>query len=193
MFPKPRYLLPVLAATLLGLAAASATADPPAHAPAHGWRAKHDPYYLGYAGDRWSHDYGIRGGRCDRHEVATVVGAVVGGAIGSAVTKSDDKLVAILIGSAIGAIVGREIGRDMDSSDRACIGHALELAGDGQWVRWDGRRRGLAYAVSPGGGFRNDGRPCRRFVLERDDDGRSERRSGSACRVGAGDWRLIDS
>ena len=177
----------------LALAAGQAFATPPAHAPAHGWRAKHDPYYVGYTGNHWERDYGIRGGRCDRREVGTVVGAVVGGAIGSTVGKGDDRLVAILIGSAIGAVVGREIGREMDSSDRACIGHALELAEAGQWVRWEGARDGLRYAVKPGDGFERDGYACRRFTLERDLDGRSDRKPGSACRVAEGEWRLLDS
>ena len=175
----------------LALAAGTASATPPAHAPAHGWRAKHDPYYVGYTGNHWERDYGIRGGRCDRGEVGTVVGAVVGGAIGSTVGKGDDKLVAILVGSAIGAVVGREIGREMDSSDRACIGHALELAGDGQWVRWEGGRDGLNYALQPASGFERDGYPCRRFTLERDLGGRSQQQSGSACRIAEGEWRLL--
>ena len=60
-------------------------ADPPAHAPAHGWRKKHDPYYLGYTGRQWSRDYGILGGRCDREVVGAVLGGVLGGAVGSQV------------------------------------------------------------------------------------------------------------
>ena len=43
----------------------TAIADPPAHAPAHGWRAKNDPYYVGYTGRHWTDDYGIRGEHCD--------------------------------------------------------------------------------------------------------------------------------
>jgi len=175
----------------LALAAGPALATPPAHAPAHGWRAKNDPYYVGYTGNHWERDYGIRGGRCDRDEVGTVVGAVVGGAIGSTVGKGDDRLIAILVGSAIGAVVGREIGREMDSSDRACVGHALELATAGQWVRWNGDRDGLHYALKPGDGFERDGYACRAFTLERDLDGRSTRKSGSACRVADGEWRML--
>jgi len=182
----------ILAVAAAALVTSVALADPPSHAPAHGWRAKHDPYYLGYTGRSWDRDYGVRSGRCDRGEVGTVVGAVIGGAVGSTVGKGDSRLVAILVGSAIGAIVGREIGRDMDSSDRACIGHALELAHDGEWVRWDGGRSGLAFALRPDRGFERDGRECRHFTLELDDSGRSWREPGSACRVGEGEWRLLD-
>lgn len=191
MFPKPRYLLPVLAATLLGLAAASATADPPAHAPAHGWRAKHDPYYLGYAGDRWSHDYGIRGGRCDRDHAGTVLGAVVGGAVGSTVGRGDSRLIAILVGASVGAVLGREIGRDMDRSDRACLAHGFEMVRDGGSVSWSGARPGMYYTMTPRGGYERDGYPCRRYTLEREWDGRRQQSHGSACRVGEGEWRMF--
>jgi len=33
-----------------------ALADPPDHAPAHGWRKKHDPAYVGYTGREWERD-----------------------------------------------------------------------------------------------------------------------------------------
>jgi len=173
------------------LAAPASLADPPSHAPAHGWRAKHDPYYLGYTGKSWERDYGVSSGRCNRSEVGTVVGAVIGGAVGSTVGDGDGKLVAILVGSAIGAIVGREIGRDMDDSDRACMGHALELARDGDWVRWDGGRKGLEFALRPDGGYERDGRECRNFTLELEDGGQSWREPGRACRVAEGEWRLM--
>ena len=42
-----------------------AYADPPAWAPAHGWRKKHDPYYQGYSGTQWEQDYGIINGQCN--------------------------------------------------------------------------------------------------------------------------------
>jgi len=173
------------------LAAPASLADPPSHAPAHGWRAKHDPYYLGYTGRSWERDYGVSSGRCNRSEVGTVVGAVIGGAIGSTVGDGDGRLVAILVGSAIGAIVGREIGRDMEDSDRACMGHALELARDGDWVRWDGGRKGLEFGLRPDGGYKRDGRECRNFTLELEDGDQSWREPGRACRIAEGEWRVM--
>src|SRR5687768_18197239 len=80
----------------------NAYGDPPAHAPAHGWRKKNDPYYVGYTGRQWSDDYGIRSGRCDRDRAGAALGAVVGGAIGAAVSGDDDRLIAILAGAKIG-------------------------------------------------------------------------------------------
>lgn len=183
-----------LALTVVALLAApAAQAVPPAHAPAHGWRAKHDPNYVGYTGYRWHDDYGIRSGRCDRAQVGTVLGAVIGGAVGSTVAKGDSRLIAILVGATVGAVIGREIGRDMDRNDHACLAHGLELASDGGRVRWDGARPGMVYVMTAGSGFQRDGLSCRRFTLEREWDGRRTRQAGSACRVGDGEWRMLDN
>ncbi len=175
------------------IAAPIARADPPSHAPAHGWRAKHDPYYVGYTGYRWHDDYGVRDGRCDRDRVGTVLGAVAGGAIGAAVADGDgdDRLIAILAGATIGAIVGHEIGEEMDENDRACFGHSLELLEDGHRVHWDGGRPGLRYTMTPDDRFERDDRVCRGIKLVRELDGRSVTKYGSACRYGDGDWRMI--
>jgi surface antigen len=185
-----RYFLStalVLAAAL----AAPALADPPSHAPAHGWRKKHDPYYIGYTGRQWTDDYGVRAGHCDRDRVGAALGAVVGGAIGAAVSDEDDRLIAVLAGATIGAVIGHEIGEEMDDRDRACFGHSLELIEDGRNVRWAGARPGLSYTLAPDGRFQKDGRVCRHFALYRDVDGRRTARQGNACRFGDGDWRMI--
>lgn len=188
-----RRLLAATMACLISTVASVpvALADPPPHAPAHGWRAKHDPYYVGYTGHRWNDDYGIRAGRCDRDRVGTVLGAVVGGAVGSAVGSDDNRLIAILAGATIGAIIGREIGQDMDRNDHACFGHSLELLDDGRWVRWDGARSGIRYTLTPAGRFERDDRVCRQFTLVRESGGRQITRRGSACRYGEGEWRMI--
>ena len=186
---------PVAAKILLIAAAMTAPlafADPPPYAPAHGWRAKHDPYYVGYTGRHWNDDYGIREGRCDRNRVGTVLGAVVGGAIGSQVGNDDNRLIAILAGATIGAIIGHEIGDDMDDRDRACFGHSLELVGDGRRVRWDGPVSGLRYSLTPGRGFDRDGRVCRRFTLVRESGRHRITKHASACRFGEGEWRMVE-
>ncbi len=176
----------------LAMAAPAALADPPSQAPAHGWRKKHDPYYVGYTGHRWQDDYGIRGGRCDRDRVGTVLGAVVGGAVGASASRGDNRLIAILAGAAIGAIIGREIGGDMDDRDRACFGHSLELLEDGHRVYWDGARPGMRYVMTPDRRFARDDRVCRRFKLVREFDGGRVTRYGSACRFGDGEWRMLE-
>jgi surface antigen len=188
-----RHLRSLALAVLAALMALPALADPPSHAPAHGWRKKHDPHYVGYTGRRWSDDYGIRSGRCDRDRAGAALGAVVGGAIGAAASDGDDRLVAVLVGAAIGAVIGREIGDQMDDRDRACFGHSLELLEDGRRVSWDGVRRGMIYTLASDGRFMRDGRVCRHFTLLRQLDGRQVTKRGSACRYGEGEWRMIGS
>jgi surface antigen len=183
-------------AALAALAAAltlPALADPPSHAPAHGWRKKNDPYYVGYTGRQWNDDFGVRSGHCDRDRVGTALGAVVGGAIGAAVSDGDDPLIAVLVGATIGAVIGREIGDEMDDRDRACLGHSLELLEDGRRVIWDGARPGLTYTLAPDGRFERESRVCRSFSLLRQSDGRQLTKRGSACRFGEGDWRMVKS
>lgn len=169
----------------LALAQTPLWATPPGHAPAHGWRKKHDPYYMGYTGNRWEADYGITLGRCNRDAVGAVIGGIAGGVAGSQIGKGDGNKIAILVGTALGAVIGAKIGRDMDRRDEACIGHALELARDGQSVVWTGDG-GLRYQLKPLSGFSQDGQPCRRFELRI----AGERVLRSACQAVPGTWEL---
>ncbi|HEX7013560.1 MAG TPA: RT0821/Lpp0805 family surface protein [Steroidobacteraceae bacterium] len=180
-------------ATLACLLMATATlADPPPHAKAHGWRKKHDPYYVGYTGREWPRDFGIIEGHCNRKEIGTVLGAVVGGAIGSQVGEGSERTVAIIVGSVLGAVIGREIGESMDDGDRACIGHTLELVPVGKSVRWVNEKTRVAYVVSPLAPAKGDAKNCRRFKLEVSLDGRSKLSERRACRDEHGAWSIVD-
>lgn len=172
------------------VASGAVLADPPAHAKAHGWRKKHDPNYVGYTGHGWERDYGIISGSCNRKEIGTVVGAVIGGAIGSQVGSGDGRTVAIIVGSVLGGIIGREIGRDLDEGDRACVGHALELAKVGQPVRWINDRTNVAYILTPLAG---DSKECRDFKLEASREGKAYTSKASACRDRDGAWSMRTS
>lgn len=132
------------------LFAGAALASPPPHAPAHGWRAKHDPYYAGYSGRHYREDFGILSGRCNRDAIGAVLGGVGGAVIGGQVAGRDDRVVGMVVGGVLGAVLGHAIGDAMDRNDRACMGHALELGKAGVPVVWtggDGRR----YRFIPGG------------------------------------------
>jgi surface antigen len=176
-----------ISAALLVPAAPTAYADPPPWAPAHGWRKKHDPYYTGYSGKHWEKDYGIIGGKCNRDAIGTVLGGAVGGAIGSTVGKGDGRTVAIIIGTVLGAVIGNRIGKEMDEADRACIGHALELAADRRSVGWAGGN-GLNYIVTPLNNFNHDGMKCREYRLRVNGRGYDEDQREKACLVGEGRW-----
>lgn len=180
-----------VAATLLGLMlVAPSFADPPSHAPAHGWRKKNDPHYVGYTGREWPRDYGVIEGSCNRKEIGTVLGAAVGGAIGSQIGDGSGRTVAIIVGTVLGAVVGREIGRDMDESDRGCFGHGLELMKDGQSLRWANETSGVSYVLTPLAGSKTDGRGCRNFKLKSTRAGKSSTKEGRACRSGDGTWAM---
>jgi surface antigen len=173
------------AALFLSLSMTPLWANPPSHAPAHGWRKKHDPYYMGYTGKQWDNDYGITLGRCNRDAVGAVLGGVVGGAIGSQVGEGTGKKIATIAGAAIGAILGAKIGRDLDQKDAGCIGHALELARDNQKVTWTGEG-GRQFELQPLSASSHNGLPCREFELKVGD----KRTRQSACQREPGTWQL---
>ncbi len=179
----------LLVAAGLGIAL-SAFADPPAHAPAHGWRKKNDPDYVGYTGRAWERDYGVIQGRCNRDVIGAVVGAAVGGAIGSRVGEGSDRAVAIVVGSVLGAVIGREIGKELDEGDRACIGHALELARPGQGVQWLNERTGVTYVLTPSS-VKDTKDSCRAYSLLLKADGKSSTQKGRACSNGDGTWKIV--
>jgi surface antigen len=187
-----RYgLLFLLLTVTLLTTLSSAWADPPPWAPAHGWRKKYDPHYVGYEGKRWPSDYGVLRGSCNREAIGAVLGAAVGGAIGSHAGQGDQRAVATVVGVVIGAVVGAQIGRSMDEEDRACIGHALELSEAGRPVYWENERSGARYALTPLGGTDGQGgRTCREFVLEVRIHGKRDLSQQEACRDGDGSWSL---
>src|SRR5690554_7441627 len=106
----------IVALVLMAAWSASALADPPPHAPAHGWRKKHDPYYVGYSGARYEQDFGIVSGRCNREEIATVVGGAVGGYLGSRIAD-EHPVIGTVIGAVAGAVIGHRIGRELDERE----------------------------------------------------------------------------
>ena len=106
----------ILATAMAGLTlpAASAYADPPRWAPAHGYRAKQGG--IAYR----QTDNGIRywkgqDGRyhCRRSDGTTglLVGAALGALLGRAVDTRGDRAVGTILGAAGGALIGREIER----------------------------------------------------------------------------------
>ena len=172
------------------LASAGALADPPAHAPAHGWRKKHDPEYVGYTGTKWERDYGISSGSCNREEIGALVGGVIGGAVGARTASEENRTVAVIIGAAVGALVGSRIGRELDEADRGCFGHALEIGTAGRAVRWNNAATGVTYVVVPGSGEKLDGKSCRNFTLTAVRGARTEKRAGTECQTAIGTWAI---
>jgi surface antigen len=168
---------------------APALADPPAHAPAHGWRQKHDASYTGYTGTQWDTDYEITTGHCNREAIATVVGGVVGGVIAHRVAD-ENPVVATIIGASVGALIGNKIGEKLDEADKGCVGHALELAKPGQIVTWTNVSTGVRYDVSPGADRTKNGTVCRDFKLSAVSGQNKSSKSGVACQSQSGVWQI---
>lgn len=190
-FPKVLQTSLLTAAFCIALPAAT-YADPPPWAPAHGWRKKHDPEYVGYTGTKWQKDYGIISGQCNRGAIGAVVGGAVGGAVGSTVGKGDGRTAAIIIGTVIGSVIGAKIGNDIDEADRACFGHALELARDNKRVVWSNEETGVNYQLTPLAGFKQNGKNCRAFVTKTTFKNKSNEQHGKACREEDGEWRVLN-
>ena len=180
----------VAGALALSLLPIPSPAAPPPWAPAHGWRKKNDPYYTGYTGQKRDKDYGVVEGRCNTAAVGAVLGGVVGGAVGSQVGKGSGRAVATILGVAIGAVLGAKIGRDIDERDRACMGHALELAGESKTVVWKNDATGVSYRLTPTRNFQKGNLPCREFTTRVSASGKSETVKGVACRRGEGEWEF---
>jgi|KBSSwiStaDraftv2_1062776.scaffolds.fasta_scaffold1061951_1 surface antigen len=205
-----RLRVAVIAVVTLTIVPVPAPADPPPWAPAHGWRKKNDPNYVGYTGSKWPQDYGVLDGRCDAAKVGAVVGGVVGGAIGSQVAKdSPNRPVAIVVGTVIGAVIGHRIGAEVDGGDLGCMGHALELSAEQKPVRWTNPKTGVDYVLTPTRNFNDRANPCREFsALASRNGGEDEHKGkgkgwskgrarhadatfhGVACRGASGEWAV---
>jgi surface antigen len=156
----------LIALLSLALAPIASPAQPPPWAPAHGWRKQNDPNYVGYTGKRWEKDYGVIEGRCD----SAAVGAVLGGVTG--------------------AVIGAKIGQEIDNSDRACMGHALELAGERKTVVWTNSATGVNYRLTPTRNFKRGKEACREFTTVMSTGRKQDSVKDVACRSGSGDWKF---
>jgi surface antigen len=167
---------------------ATALAQPPAHAPAHGWRKKNDPHYVGYAGKQWERDFDISSGSCNRQEIATVLGGIAGGVIANRVAD-EHRTVATIVGVIAGAVIGNRIGRELDEADRGCFGHALEIAQPGQRITWTNESAGVRYEMSPGAASPRHGAACRQYTLVTVAGRDRGTQTGVACQSQPGVWQ----
>jgi surface antigen len=168
--------------------AVPAFAQPPAHAPAHGWRRKNDPNYIGYTGKQWERDFDISAGSCNRQEIATVLGGIAGGVIASRVAEPENRTVATIV--IAGAVIGNRIGRELDEADRGCFGHALEIAQPGQRITWSNDTTGVRYEMSPGADRPRTGAACREYTLVTVAGRDRSSQTGLACQSQPGVWQV---
>ena len=193
----------VLKASIAGLTialAVPALAQPPAHAPAHGFRAKQrnrvapvaQVVFVSHTGNEWELDYGVKSGNCDRRRIATALGGVAGALIANQVAEDGDhRTVATLIGAAAGAFIGNRIGRNIDKADEACIGHALELGETGKPVSWANQDTGVSYQLVPGSIRDRGGSTCREFTFTAVAGSDRSSRRGLGCESEPGVWQIV--
>jgi len=189
-FCRTLNLLVLICGALATAVPLNSWGDPPPWAPAHGKRKQGEPY-TGYTGKKWDRHYGVINGRCNREAVGAVIGAVAGGAVGSQVGSGETRQIAILVGTVAGAAIGAKIGRDFDQTDRACVGHALELVGDKKRVTWKSANERTTYRLMPVRGFEEKSVKCREFDLRVTTGDRKETSRAKACPGGDGTWRLV--
>jgi uncharacterized protein YcfJ len=98
---------PLALALAARVSAGPAFADPPSHAPAHGYykKDKQARHHKGKSGAVYVHDYGIASGRCNRDEIGAVIGGVTGAVIGE-IAGRDDRVVGMVVGGVLGAANG---------------------------------------------------------------------------------------
>lgn len=189
-----RCLLTAFAAAIaLGGFASPGFADPPAWAPAHGYRAKHGDSHRDRRRDAVARiPFGIDAGRCNRQEIGALLGGAAGAAAGSTIGSGDGRLAAIIGGTVLGALVGGSIGRHMDEVDQSCVAQVMEYADTGETIVWDDPSRRETYRVTPIRSFQPaPDRYCREYTAIAVIDGRRQRTHGTACREEDGRWRLV--
>jgi uncharacterized protein YcfJ len=122
-------LLALAAAATLTVPATPAAADPPAWAPAHGYRHheryrddrrvviydRHGRYREPRVITRRSHVWRGRDGRyyCRRDNGTTglIIGAAGGALVGRAIDRHGERATGTIVGAALGALLGRQIDR----------------------------------------------------------------------------------
>jgi surface antigen len=173
-----------LALCLSLLLATPVLADPPAHAPAHGYRNKAHKH-RGYTGVEWEQDYGVESGRCNTDTVLAAIGAVGGAVIGNRSAAPENRTIATIAGAVIGGVIGNEIGEAIDDGDRACMGHSLEVGAAGHVVTWTNPRTHVVHELTP---VRNLAGGCRVFKYRAGPRGKSVVLRG--CRNADATWVL---
>ncbi|NJD06416.1 MAG: hypothetical protein FIA97_07940 [Methylococcaceae bacterium] len=200
-------------------------AAPRHHAPAHGHHAKHARHasHAGRSSHAGSHhsprhdedaeeepviaepppvvrrdyeDYGVKGGHCDSHRVAKVLGgaalANLSGAADSRIAEGNQagSLVDAVAGTVRGVTVGEQIGKSMDTSDRYCTGRVLDYTPDRGGVHWVNPHSRVDYVLTPLRSYKVHGRECRDFSTQVKYGNQRDVMNHTACRDDGGVWEV---
>lgn len=170
-----------------------AIADPPAWAPAHGWRAKNGDdknTSKTYSRDDDAAYSGSVFG-CNGDVLGSLVGGIAGAALGSQFGKGDGKTIAIISGAIVGVLAGGSIGRSVDVSNSECISQTLNNVPDAQPVVWQGSQD-RTYSITPTNTFEvAPGAYCREYTSTAKVGSEKQQVQGTACRQPDGSWKII--
>jgi hypothetical protein len=106
---------------------------------------------IGYGGQRWQTDYGVRAGRCDRDTIL-IQSTGQRDLVAEHEQHVKNRTVGIIGGNQSGILLSTRgagrYGSRFDAADRACLGHVLELGSVGREVSWVNAGSRLAHVVA---------------------------------------------
>jgi surface antigen len=166
----------------------------------YGWPLRTSGTYVGWSGARWSRDFGVASGRCNRRDIATIVLVPDGRGtltpqVVAQVPAGYTRNVGTLRGASVAALVGASLNQDLDDQDRDCMGHALEIGKPGRSVSWQNPGTQLTLAITPGRENRSrkssGGYKCREYVVTIARPGAAAvSKPGVACQAEPGLWLI---
>ena len=134
------------AAWLAWLAATAGAASPPPTSTSNAATA-----YVGYAGRRWSTDYGVGRGRCERDRVLVHAGGAGNDLVARHQEHLRNRTVGIIGAESSALLLSTRMPRAVGSlhaRDRACLTQVLEFGTTGRDISWDSREAGVRYVAT---------------------------------------------
>jgi hypothetical protein len=182
---KPTLAGAALLSALLLLSSCATAPKAPASTPAVAKAGN----FRGFSGVRWSSDFEVRSGHCDRSLITE--SPRHGDAMASLGERRDlNRNAAMLVGAHVSDLLPPRIGADLDEGDRACMGQVLELGASGRWVRWNNGATGIRFEMRPDAGRDGIAGACRAFRLKVAGNEQHAKHRAMACASGPGLWQL---
>jgi len=125
----------------------------------------------------------------DKAQSGAGLGALAGATVGALTAKN--KISGAAIGAGIGALLGYAIGNELDKTDRAHIGKALEENPSGKPVAWKNPDNGSSYEATPGVPYSQDNKIYRDVYIKANVDGQEKDLKAKAYRNPDGTWVLV--
>jgi len=132
---------------------------------------------------------GSLAGCADKAQSGAGLGALTGATVGALTAKN--KISGAAIGAGIGGLLGYAIGNEMDKTDRAQIGKALEEHPSGKPMAWRNPDSGMHYEATPGTPYMQADRIYRDIYIKTNIDGQEKDVKAKAYRNPDGTWVLV--